>query len=75
MARGKRRNTTPNWNHTNGCKDVAPHGLWAVEPHLAAEGVGVKFEEILLIDSDGARWLDDDLPHIKRWQAYAEVAA
>jgi Xaa-Pro aminopeptidase len=48
-------------------KDIAPHGLWAVEPHLATKGVGVKFEELLLIDDNGAQWLDDDLPHHRRW--------
>lgn len=65
---GKRFGTvTPNWNHSNACKDIAPHGLWAVEPHLAAKGVGVKFEELLLIDDNGAQWLDDDLPHHRRW--------
>ena len=70
LARGKRRNMTPNWNHTNACKDVAPYGLWAVEPHLASGNVGVKFEEILIIDEDGARWLDDDLPHHRRWNNF-----
>ena len=70
LARGKRRNMTPNWNHTNACKDVAPYGLWAVEPHLASGNVGVKFEEILIIDEDGARWLDDDLPHHRRWKKF-----
>jgi len=64
---GKR--TTPNWNHTRSCEGVAPFGLWAVEPHLAKGNVGVKFEEILIIDADGARWLDDDLPHHRRWKA------
>jgi Xaa-Pro aminopeptidase len=72
LARGKRRKLTPNWNHTNACKDVAPHGLWAVEPHLASGNVGVKFEEILLIDEDGARWLDDDLPHHRRWKSFEQ---
>ena len=70
MARGNLRRLTPNWNHTNSCKDVAPYGLWAVEPHLASRGVGVKFEEILIIDEDGARWLADDLPHHRRWSTY-----
>ena len=74
-ARGKRRAMTPNWNHTSACKGVAPPGLWAVEPHLASDGVGVKFEEILVIDEDGARWLDDDLPHVRRWRDYADIAA
>ena len=63
LARAGLHNLTPNWNHTRICQGVAAHGLWAVEPHLALEGVGVKFEEILVIDGDGARWLDDELPH------------
>ncbi len=67
LARSRFSGTTPNWNHTNACKGVAPHGLWAVEPHLAEGRVGAKFEEILIIDEDGARWLDDDLPHHRRW--------
>lgn len=78
LARGRLRRLTPNWNHTNTCKGVAPHGLWAVEPHLASEGVGVKFEEILIIDENGARWLDDDLPHHRRWtdlEAVSELRA
>ena len=72
LARGKFRNMTPNWNHTDSCKGVAPHGLWAIEPHLACDGIGVKFEEILVIDNDGARWLDDDLPHHRRWAEFSE---
>jgi len=40
-----------------------------MEPHIARDGVGAKFEEILIIDADGARWLDDDLPHTRRWAA------
>lgn len=67
LARSRFSRTTPNWNHTKACKGIAPHGLWAVEPHLAEGDVGAKFEEILIIDNDGARWLDDDLPHHRRW--------
>ena len=62
------RRATPNWNHTAAC-DVAPQpGLWAIEPHLGQAGVGVKFEEILVITETDAYWLDDDLPHHRRWQ-------
>jgi len=75
IASGRFRSMTPNWNHTNSCKDVAPYGLWAVEPHLASAGVGVKFEELLIIDADGCRWLDDDLPHHRRWAAHAASGA
>lgn len=70
LARSRFGNTTPNWNHTNACKGVVPHGLWAVEPHLARDGVGAKFEEILIVDDSGARWLDDDLPHHRRWAKF-----
>ena len=58
---------TPNWNASRQCKTKPTEGLWAMEPHLAKDGAGVKFEEILVIDSDGVRWLDDDLPHTRRW--------
>lgn len=34
-------------------------GLWAVEPHLGGDGFGAKFEEMLLVDKHGARWLKD----------------
>ena len=36
------------------------------------EGVGVKFAEILIIDESGAQWLDDDLPHLRRWSRFNE---
>lgn len=68
LARGRFRRHTPNWNHTSSSDVSVPHGLWAVEPHIARGDVGVKFEEILVIDEAGARWLDDDLPHHRRWQ-------
>jgi Xaa-Pro aminopeptidase len=48
-------------------------GLWAVEPHLGLRGVGVKFEELLVVTEDDAYWLDDELPHVQRWRA-AEAA-
>ena len=74
LARSRFSRATPNWNHTKACKGVAPHGLWAVEPHLAEGNVGAKFEEILIIDNDGARWLDDDLPHHRRWAEFKPSA-
>ena len=74
LARSRFGGPTPNWNHTKACKGVAPHGLWAVEPHLAKDGVGAKFEEILIVDGNGARWLDDDLPHHRRWAEFTPSA-
>ena len=68
LSRYGLRRLTPNWNHTTAC-DVAPQpGLWAIEPHLGQAGVGVKFEEILVVTETDAYWLDDDLPHHRRWQ-------
>lgn len=50
------------------CHPATP-GLWAVEPHIGLLGVGVKFEEILAVtENGGAYWLDDDLPHVRRWR-------
>lgn len=42
----------------------SPLGLWAVEPHLGGAGFGAKFEEILIVDESGARWLQEDPPHM-----------
>lgn len=44
-------------------------GLWAVGPHIGLAGVGVKFEELLVVTEDDASWLDDDVPHLRRWSA------
>lgn len=40
-------------------------GLWAIEPHLGWKTGGCKFEEILVVTESGARWLDDDVPHVR----------
>lgn len=37
-------------------------GAWAIEPHLGGAGFGCKFEEILLVDEKGARWLSPEVP-------------
>ncbi len=58
---------TPNWNHTRQSDVVMQPGLWAVEPHVARDGVGLKFEEMLLVSDDGVRFLSDNLPHTQRW--------
>lgn len=47
-------------------------GLWAVEPHLGFRGTGAMFEEVLVVTDSkdpeqSAFWLDDDLPHVRRW--------
>jgi Xaa-Pro aminopeptidase len=40
-------------------------GLWAIEPHVGWKTGGCKFEEILVVERDGAYWLDDDVPHVR----------
>ncbi len=56
---------SPLWNGRSAHPPTP--GLWAVEPHIAFRGVGVKFEELLVVTEDNAYWLDDDLPHVRRW--------
>jgi Xaa-Pro aminopeptidase len=63
----KWQDDSPNWNHRRTSAHKPFVGLWAVEPHFAIDGVGVKFEEILVITDDDAYWLDDDLPHTRAW--------
>jgi Xaa-Pro aminopeptidase len=57
---------TPNWNHTRQSDVAMQPGLWAVEPHVARDGVGVKFEEMLLVAEGEVRFLSDELPHMRR---------
>lgn len=60
---------SPLWADGELSNHPATPGLWAVEPHIAFRDVGVKFEEILVVTTTGAAyWLDDDLPHVRRWQ-------
>ncbi len=61
------QNDSPNWNHTRTSDHPPSEGLWAVEPHFAIDGVGTKFEEIMVITDSDAYWLDDDLPHNQVW--------
>ena len=61
---------TPNWNHTRQSDTPMQDGLWCVEPHIARGDLGLKFEELLLVDGDGARYLDNNLPHTNRWKSY-----
>jgi Xaa-Pro aminopeptidase len=60
---------SPNWNHTRQSDCPVPDGLWAIEPHVARDGFGAKFEDILVVQDGKAAYLDDDLPHHRRWRA------
>lgn len=38
------------------------NGAWAIEPHLGGKNFGCKFEEILIVEGGGARWLSEQAP-------------
>ncbi|MEO7392908.1 MAG: M24 family metallopeptidase [Ramlibacter sp.] len=64
---------TPNWNHTRQSDCPPQPGLWAMEPHVGLGPLGSKFEEILVVTERDAWYLDDDLPHHRRWAANLEA--
>jgi Xaa-Pro aminopeptidase len=73
---GHRDGWSPLWSPYKFSDHPPKPGLWAVEPHLGFRGTGAKFEEILVVtDSrdpeESAFWLDDDLPHVRRWNEAA----
>jgi Xaa-Pro aminopeptidase len=37
-------------------------GAWAIEPHLGGRGFGCKFEEVVIVEPSGARWLSPEVP-------------
>jgi Xaa-Pro aminopeptidase len=59
----------PVWNDSTFADHPAAPGIWAIEPHIGRDRVGVKFEELLVVTEDDAFWLDDHLPHLFRWAA------
>jgi Xaa-Pro aminopeptidase len=65
---GAREGWSPLWNSSATSDHPPTPGLWAVEPHLGFRGVGAKWEELLVVTEDDAFWLDDDVPHVRRWQ-------
>lgn len=66
--RSRQQGTSPLWSSGKRSDHAPVPGLWAVEPHLGFGDVGAKFEELLVITEHDAYWLDDDLPHVQRWQ-------
>ena len=56
----------PYW--TDGMNHTIEPGLWTIEPHFGKGNIGVKFEEILVVDDSDAYWLDNDLPHVNYWK-------
>jgi hypothetical protein len=68
-AAGEDAGAYPVWNDGPLAGWRPAPGLWALEPHIGRDGVGVKFEELLVVTEDDAYWLDDHLPHSQRWAA------
>ncbi|WP_326595185.1 M24 family metallopeptidase [Streptomyces sp. NBC_01803] len=62
------RGRSPLWADGRASRHAPTPGLWAVEPHIGFRDVGLKFEELLVVTEDDAHWLDDDLPHVRRWR-------
>lgn len=68
---------SPLWADGRSSRHTPTPGLWAVEPHIGFRDVGIKFEELLVVTDDPdnpAYWLDDDLPHVRRWTQTPELA-
>ena len=70
-----REGWSPLWNGSARSDHIPVAGIWAIEPHLGFHGVGVKFEELMVVTEDDAYWLDDDLPHVRRWRDAAIAAS
>lgn len=66
--KGGKEGWSPIWNSKKSSDHVPTPGLWAVEPHLGFHGIGAKWEELLVVTEDDAFWLDDDVPHVRRWK-------
>lgn len=54
----------PFWNDSAMSETRPGLGVWSVEPHIASDGVGAKWEELLLVEEHGARWLESAEPLI-----------
>lgn len=67
----RRLGVSPLWNASTASDHAPSEGLWLVEPHAGKDGVGAKWEEILVIDADGARWLEAEPPHVRQWRQIA----
>ncbi|WP_432246786.1 M24 family metallopeptidase [Streptomyces sanyensis] len=66
------RGRSPLWADGRASRHAPTPGLWAVEPHIGLGDVGLKLEELLVVTEDDAYWLDDDLPHVRRWRQESE---
>lgn len=58
---------SPLWNGSAASNHKPHDGLWLVEPHAGKDGVGAKWEEIMVIDKGEAYWLEEAPPHVCQW--------
>ena len=63
-AAGEHGTPSPTWADQSISDHRPAPGLWAVEPHLGRGAIGVKWEELLVIEDHDAYWLDDEAPHL-----------
>ncbi|MDA1263513.1 MAG: M24 family metallopeptidase [Planctomycetota bacterium] len=52
----------PFWSDSPRADQPPGDGLWSVEPHLARGRIGMKWEELLVVEDGHARWLDPEDP-------------
>ena len=57
----------PLWSRQKASQHKPTDGLWLVEPHYGKDGVGAKWEEILVIQNGKASWLQENPPHVALW--------
>ncbi|HEX9968642.1 MAG TPA: M24 family metallopeptidase [Acidimicrobiales bacterium] len=65
---GRAAGWSPLWSSSKRSDHPPTPGLWAVEPHLGEGDVAAKFEELLVVTDADVFWLDEDLPHVRRWE-------
>lgn len=80
LIRERRAGRSTLWNDGRGSGHPPTPGIWAVEPHIGFRSstpgaVGAKFEELLVVTEDAVYWLDDDLPHVRRWSSSPALSA
>jgi hypothetical protein len=53
------------WNAGHGSNKKPDPGLWAIEPHIGRNGVGARWEEMLVVTDSDAYWLDNAVSHLR----------
>ena len=61
------------WNDDAEADRPLSCGLWAIGPHIAYNGAGAAWEEMLVVTEHDAYWLDNDLPHHRKWAGRAPL--